>query len=84
MRLSTLLLSTTATAAGLAAARWLMGPAGRIERLPAPARPPLQAARTRLLAARGRAAEALRAGAAERDAAQRDLTREYHERAGRG
>ena len=83
MRLSTLLLATAAAAAGFACARRLMGPASDIERMPERCRASCEAARARLLRARARVADALREGAAERDAVQRDLMREYHERAGR-
>ena len=83
MRLSTLLLTAAAAAAGFAAARRLMGPPLDLDRLPEAARGPIEWARARLLRARARAAEALREGTAERDAAQRELMREYYHRSGR-
>ena len=82
MRLTTLLVVTGAAAAAYAGARRLMGPVSNLERLPPPARAPLEATRSRLLSARARVAEALREAETERDRAQRDLTREYRERSG--
>ena len=83
MRLSTFLLTTSAAAGAYAAARRLMADATLIERLPALARRPATRLRAELLRARDVVAEGFRAGRAERDAAERDLTREYRRRADR-
>ena len=83
MRLSTLFLITSAAAGAYLAARRLMDDAALIERLPAAAQGPATHVRTRLRGARDVAADGFREGGAERAAAERDLTQEYHRRASR-
>jgi hypothetical protein len=83
MRLVTFLLTTAAAGAAYAAARRLLDDPALIERLPSPAQGPATGVRARLLAARDVVAEGVREGRAERDAAERELTQEYHRRSHR-
>lgn len=83
MRLATILLSTSAAAGAYAAARRLIADPGLIERLPGPVQGVATELRTRLLVVRDVLAEGMREGRAERDAAERELTQEYHRRAHR-
>lgn len=80
-----LLTLTAAAGAGYVAARQLMSDEapGQIERLPEGARGPVVAARGKLLRARERAREAVRAGRAEREVAEQELTAEYRRKVGR-
>ena len=82
MRLSTFLLLTSAAGACVAARR-LMNDEAVVGRLPAAAQGPAARLRTRLLGARRVVADGFREGRAERDAAARELTQEYHRRANR-
>ncbi|MCK9495776.1 MAG: hypothetical protein M0R75_09795 [Dehalococcoidia bacterium] len=74
-----LLTATVAAAAGYVAARQLMSDDAprRIEQLPEHAQAPVAKVRGKLLRGRDRAREAVRAGKAERDAAEQELTAEY-------
>ena len=83
MRLVTFLLTTSAAAGAYVAARRLMDDATLIEQLPSAIQAPASAVRARLLAARESLAEGFREGRAEREAAERELMREYQQRAQR-
>ena len=83
MRLLTLLLTSGAAAGAYAAARRLMADESLVERLPAPAQPAVTRLRSTLLDVRAAVEEGVREGRAEREAAERALTREYHDRSHR-
>ncbi len=72
-----------AAAAGFFAAKTLLEREDLLDRVPAPARPPIAAARARLLAARRRASTVVAEAKRERDAAEIELTADYYRRVGR-
>ena len=83
MRASTLFWLAAASAAGYAGARQLMAmDEAAVAALPEPMRGPAAHLRGHLLSARERVDGGWREGTAERDGAQRDLTREYQRRSG--
>ena len=83
MRFLTLLLTTGAAAGAYVAARRLMADESVVQRLPVPAQSAATRLRAKLLDVRAVVEEGVREGRAEREAAERELTREYHDRSHR-
>lgn len=83
MKFATALGFTAAVAVGYVVARQLLDREQIIARLPEPARPPVEAVRGRLLAARRRAATVLREAQRERVRAEQELFADYYRRVGR-
>jgi hypothetical protein len=70
-------------AVGYVAARQLMDRDDLVDRLPEPVRPPFEAVRGRLLAARQRAAAVIAEAQRERASAEAELMADYYRRVGR-
>lgn len=83
MGLGTFLLTTTAAAGAFMGAKRLIADESLIERLPGLAQAPATRLRHKLLSVRELLAEGFREGRAARDAAERELTDEYHRRSHR-
>jgi hypothetical protein len=83
VKFATVLGFTAAVAAGYVVARVLIDGEPVIARLPDAARPPVEAVRGRLLAARARAVTVLHEAQRERARAEQELFADYYRRVGR-